>query len=137
MIRLTNFADYAVVLMNELAKESDSRASAQELSTTTGIPTPTVSKVLNALGQGDLLQSHRGLKGGFSLSRPASEINIADIIEAVDGPICLTECSVADGDKDCSLLSGCDIKPHWPPINKAVRDSLSAIDLASISKLET
>ena len=136
MIRLTNFADYAVVLMSELAKEKDRRASAQELSAITTIPAPTVSKVLNALGQGKLLQSHRGLKGGFSLSRPASNIDIAEIIEAVDGPICLTECSNTDGDKDCSLFDICEIRPHWPPINQAVRESLSSISLEYISRIE-
>ncbi len=134
MIRLTNFADYAVVLMNELAKEHGRRASAQELASSTGIPAPTVSKVLNALGQGDLLLSHRGLKGGFSLSRPAADISVVDIIEAVDGPICLTECAAGDNDKDCSLLTNCDIRAHWPPINRAVRASLSAINLASLSQ---
>ena len=137
MLRLTNFADYAVVLMSSLAKQDDIKASAQELSTRTGIPAPTVSKVLNALGQGNLLQSHRGLKGGFSLSRPAGEISIADIIEAVDGPICLTECANGDTKNDCSLLEICDIRPHWPPINKAVRNSLAAIDLAQISQIES
>ena len=136
MIRLTNFADYAVVLMSALAKGDGSRASAQELASATGVPAPTVSKVLNALGQGNLLQSHRGLKGGFSLSRPASEINVAEIIEAVDGPICLTECADARVDTDCSLSDICEIRPHWPPINQAVRNSLSAISLANISKIE-
>jgi FeS assembly SUF system regulator len=136
MIRLTNFADYAVVLMSELAKEKDSRSSAQELSIKTHIPAPTVSKVLNALGQGNLLQSHRGLKGGFSLSRPAAEISVAQIIEAVDGPICLTECSHGDNEYDCALLETCEIRSHWPPINKAVRNSLSAISLDYISQIE-
>ena len=137
MIRLTNFADYAVVLMSELAKEKDRRASAQELSSLTSIPAPTVSKVLNALGQGELLLSHRGLKGGFSLSRPAEEISMAEIIEAVDGPICLTECANGDTETNCSLSEVCDIRPHWPPINQAVRDSLAAINLAYISQIET
>lgn len=137
MIRLTNFADYAVVLMSELAKEKDRRASAQELSKTTSIPAPTVSKVLNALGQGNLLQSHRGLKGGFSLSRPAEDIDVAQIIEAVDGPICLTECSNDDPSNDCSLSETCEIRAHWPPINQAVRSSLSTISLAYISQIET
>lgn len=137
MIRLTNFADYAVVLMSELAKEKDRRASAQELSKVTNIPAPTVSKVLNALGQGDLLQSHRGLKGGFSLSRPAADINVAQIIEAVDGPICLTECSTKDSNNDCSLSETCEIRTYWPPINQAVRSSLSTISLAYISQIET
>lgn len=131
MIRLTNLADYAVVLMCELT-QSDGRLSAQDLATTTSIPAPTVAKILNALGRGGLLQSHRGLKGGFALSRPATEISVADIIEAIDGPISLTHCAET-GTSDCCFDDICQMRPRWQVINNAVKGALEDVKLSSIA----
>lgn len=130
MIRLTNLADYGVVLMCEIAG-SDNRVSAQDLSVSTGIPLPTVSKILNALGRGELLMSHRGLKGGFSLARAAEDISVADIIEAIDGPIALTHCSEPD-DTECGYTDICSMRPKWQVINGAVRGALSDVKLISL-----
>lgn len=135
MLRLTNFADYAVVLMRQLAQGENTRLSAQELSTASGVPLPTVSKVLNAMGQRGLLASHRGLKGGFTLARPADEISVADIIEAVDGPIELTHCSDGSCEPDCNIADICGMRPHWARINSAVREGLVSVTLSSISEM--
>lgn len=130
MIRLTNLADYAVVLMCEIANAPD-RVSAQGLSASTGIPVPTVSKILNALGRGNLLTSHRGLKGGFALAREAEDITVADIIEAIDGPIALTHCSEPE-DINCCYTEICSMRPKWQVINGAVRGALEQVSLASL-----
>lgn len=130
MIRLTNLADYAVVLMCEIANAPE-RVSAQGLSETTNIPVPTVSKILNALGRSELLVSHRGLKGGFVLARSADEITVADIIEAIDGPIALTHCA-EPADTNCSYTNICAMRPKWQVINSAVRDALVDVTLASL-----
>ena len=131
MIRLTNLADYAVVLMCEMS-HADTRLSAQDLSGATSIPAPTVAKILNALGKGRLLTSHRGLKGGFSLSRPAPDISVADIIEAIDGPISLTHCAET-GTSDCCFDDICQMRPRWQLINNAVRGALVDVRLSDIS----
>ena len=130
MIRLTNLADYGVVLMCEIAN-GDGRISAQDLSTSTNIPLPTVSKILNALGRHTLLVSHRGLKGGFSLAKPVDDISVADIIEAIDGPIALTHCSEPE-DVDCGYVDICAMRPKWQVINSAVRGALSDVKLTSL-----
>lgn len=130
MIRLTNLADYGVVLMCEIAG-SDNLISAQDLSTSTNIPLPTVSKILNALGRADLLVSHRGLKGGFALARNSDDISVADIIEAIDGPIALTHCSEPE-DIDCTYVDICAMRPKWQVINGAVRGALSDVKLTSL-----
>lgn len=130
MIRLTNLADYAVILMCEVAGAS-SRISAQELSASTNIPVPTVSKILNALGRGGLLVSHRGLKGGYALARAANGITAADIIEAIDGPIALTHCT-EPSDNDCSYTEICSMRPKWQVINGAVKNALDNVTLASL-----
>ncbi|WP_286829520.1 MULTISPECIES: SUF system Fe-S cluster assembly regulator [Kordiimonas] len=131
MIRLTNLADYAVVLMCEMS-HADGRLSAQDLSSATSIPAPTVAKILNALGRGGLLTSHRGLKGGFSLSRPADDISVADIIEAIDGPISLTHCAET-GTSDCCFDDICQMRPRWQLINSAVRGALLDVKLSALA----
>ncbi len=135
MIRLTKLADYAVVLMCEMS-HSDARLSAQDLATSTGIPVPTVSKILNILGRRNLLVSHRGLKGGFALSTSADEITVGSIIEAIDGPIALTLCSESnkEGGCDCNFDDVCSLRPRWQLINSAVKNALDGVTLASIAE---
>ena len=131
MIRLTNLADYAVVLMGHLARR-DKRINATELASETGLPVPTVSKILGAVSRAGLAVSHRGLKGGFSLAKPASEITVADIIEAVDGPIALVHC-IENAPGDCDLEPVCSMRTHWQVINRAVKDGLSRVSLSEIA----
>ncbi|NVJ99043.1 MAG: SUF system Fe-S cluster assembly regulator [Alphaproteobacteria bacterium] len=134
-MRLTNLADYAVVLMCEMS-HADNRLSAQDLAASTSIPSPTVAKILNALGKSGLLKSHRGLKGGFALGRPADEISVADIIEAIDGPISLTHCADT-GESDCCYDDICQMRPRWQLINNAVRGALVDVKLSAISAPES
>lgn len=138
MIRLTNLADYAVLLMGQIARGYDSGHlfSAQGLSDCTKIPLPTVSKILNLLGKAGLLISHRGLKGGFTLSRSANEISMTDIIEAIDGPISLTHC-VGQSTKDCTLEDSCTMKPHWQVINNTIRAALDQVQLQTLCTAES
>ena len=135
MLRLTNLADYALVLICEVGRAED-RVNAQSLAAGTGIPVPTVSKILNALGKAGLLISHRGLKGGFTLSRPAADISMAEVIEAIDGPLALTHCSESTAD-DCSYEQFCGMRPHWQHINSVVRGALDDVKLSKIITTET
>jgi FeS assembly SUF system regulator len=135
MIRLTNLADYAVVVMTAAAKSPERRLSAPEVALVTGIPVPTVAKLMGTLARAGLLAASRGAGGGFQFCRPAGEVSIAAIIEAVDGPIALTQCQhPSDGvaTSDCSIGSSCSVRGHWAPINRAVRDALSAVTLADL-----
>jgi len=131
MIRLTNLADYAVLLMSELSL-SNTRVSAQDLGAKTGLPIPTVSKLLNALTKSGLLLSHRGLKGGFALAREAADISATEIIEVIDGPIALTNCLVP-GDQVCSYDGYCQMRPRWSVVNEKVREALSEVSLADLA----
>ncbi len=131
MIRLTNLADYAVVLAGQLAR-SDRRSNASELAGATGLPVATVSKILGAMSRAGLLASHRGLKGGFSLARPASEISVAEVIEAVDGPIALVHC-IENAPGDCDFEPVCAMRTHWQIINAAVKDGLERVRLSDIA----
>ncbi|MEL6530803.1 MAG: SUF system Fe-S cluster assembly regulator [Pseudomonadota bacterium] len=140
-MRLSNLADYAVITMRQAADHcGDGRVSAAELAAETGLPVPTVQRLVSKLTSAGLLRSVRGAHGGLQLGRPAAAITIADIVEAVEGPIALTAC-IDHG--DCEYESGCNMKPHWPIINQALRGALAGISIdqlrnppATTSKLE-
>lgn len=136
MIRLTNLADYAVVVMTAAARCHDPRlstvaVSAAAVAAATGIPAPTVAKLMGTLARAGLLVSTRGVAGGFHLARDPGAITVASVIEAVDGPIALTNCQQGMV-SDCAIHGRCEVRPHWGPINRAVRDALSAVTLAQL-----
>lgn len=131
MIRLTNLADYAVVLMTAAAREPEQRFSSARAAEVTTIPAPTVAKLLGTLARGGLLVASRGVAGGFVLARPAHAISVAAIVEAVDGPISLTAC-VSGEAHDCATWGVCGVRGHWGPINAAVRGALDAVTLADL-----
>lgn len=137
MLRLSNFADYGVVIMTAAARARDHSGgdlvAASQVSGATGIPVPTVAKLMNHLARAGLLVSHRGVSGGFALSRSAAAISLADIVEAIDGPIALTHCCAEDSAR-CELHSRCAVRPHWDPVNRAVREALSGVSLATLAR---
>ena len=133
-MRLSHLADYAVVLMTAAVRRpAGARLSATELAQETGVPLPTAQKLMGQLAGSGLLSSARGASGGFALSKPASEISLADIVEAVEGPIALTMCS--DGQNhDCILDAHCRVKPHIGVVGRAVRGALGTVTLTELSQ---
>src|SRR6059058_714916 len=132
-MRLTHLADYAVVLMTAAARRpAGERLSATELAGDTGVPLPTAQKLMGQLAARGLLTSARGASGGFALSRPAGDISLADIVEAVEGPIAMTVCSGQEGVSDCALDAHCRVKPHMGVVGNAVRGALGAVSLTSL-----
>jgi FeS assembly SUF system regulator len=132
-MRLSHLADYAVVLMTAAARrDAGERLSATELSAETGVPLPTAQKLMGQLAASGLLSSVRGAGGGFTLARPAEQISLADIVEAVEGPIAMTVCSGQDGPSDCALDAHCRVKPHMGVVGNAVRGALGAVSLTSL-----
>ncbi len=132
MIKLSRMADYAVVLMTQLAREPEELRTAAELSQSCGLPQPTVSKILKQLSQADLLVSYRGTKGGYLLARTADGITMADVIGAVDGPIALTDCIGPDG-LVCEIEALCPTRTNWQTINDAMIEALSSVSLAEMA----
>ncbi|MFM6853472.1 MAG: SUF system Fe-S cluster assembly regulator [Sphingopyxis sp.] len=132
-MRLSNLADYAVVLMSATARHcGEARVSAAALADETGVPIATAHKLVHNLVRSGLLRSVRGQGGGVKLARPAAAISVADIVEAVEGPIALTAC-VETGRHDCALEGACKVQPHWHHINGAVKGALGGISLATLS----
>lgn len=129
MIKLSNLADYAVELMCCIALKPADVHSSADLADFTRIQVPTVSKILGTLVRAGLLTSHRGFNGGFSLAAPADKISITNIIEAVDGPVQLTNC-LGEGTSDCDRISSCGTRSQWYRINEAVKAALGSVLLS-------
>lgn len=129
-MRLSNLADYAVVTMSQAARHcGGGRVSASDLAAETGLPAPTVQKLVSKLVGAGLLRSVRGAGGGLQLARPAAAISLADIVEAVEGPIALTACIEGT---ECVVEHECRIRPHWPMVNEALRGALAGIPLTQL-----
>ena len=132
-MRLSSMADYAVVMMIAAARHcGGARVNAVQLAEETGLPAPTVQKLVSRLSAAGLLKSVRGAGGGFKLARPAAAITLADIVEAVEGPIALAAC-VEPGRSDCTLEPGCSLRPHWPMVNDVLRTALAGIRLTELA----
>ena len=132
-MRLSSLTDYAVLMLSAAARHSRTdRLSAAMLAQETGVPLPTAQKLMGRLAGAGLLSSARGTGGGFRLARESAQISLADIVEAVEGPIAMTAC-VEDGRHDCGLEEACRVRPHWPAVNVAVRGALGGVSLASLA----
>ena len=131
-MRLSSMADYAVVIMSAAARHCGGlRVSAGQLAEETGLPAPTVQKLVSKLTAAGLLRSSRGVGGGLKLARPPAAISVADIVEAVEGPIALTAC-LEQGKNDCTLEGACSVRPHWPQVNAALRGALAQVPLTQL-----
>jgi len=131
-MRLSNLADYAVVMLAAAARSDGARLSATCLAEETGVPLPTAQKLVGRLAAAGLIVSSRGTGGGFKLARCAAEISLADIVEAVEGPIAMTSC-VEAGRHDCGVEHSCRVKPHWNAVNSAMRGALAGVTLESLA----
>lgn len=138
-MRLSSLADYAVVVMAAAARHcggpcllGGARLNATLLAEQTGVPLPTAQKLVSRLAAAGLLESARGTGGGVRLARPAAAISLADIVEAVEGPIALTTC-IDDDRHDCALDGRCSVKPHWGVVNEAIRGALSSVSLVQLA----
>jgi len=133
-MRLSSLADYAVVMMTAAARHCGglARVNATTLAHETGVPLPTAQKLVSRLSSAGLIESTRGTGGGFRLARPPATITLADIVEAIDGPIALTSC-VEHSVGDCAIDGTCRVKPHWAIVNRAVREALAGVNLTQLA----
>ncbi len=135
MLRISRMADYGVVLATRLATLSSAELrSVSALAAETGLAPPTVAKVLKALTRASLIDSVRGARGGYRLSRPASAIHVAAVIAAIEGPIGVTECGMETDDGDCELTPHCDVRGNWQLINLAILSALEGVTLEQMAR---
>jgi FeS assembly SUF system regulator len=132
MFKLNRLTDYAVVVMSQMSRRLDEVRTAPQIAQETGVPLPTVAKLLNTLANGHLISSRRGAGGGYTLVRLAEEITVAEIIQVLEGPIALTAC--VDGSADgCDVESLCPMRGNWNKVNRAIHGALSQVTLADMA----
>jgi FeS assembly SUF system regulator len=131
MIRLNRMTDYAIVILGQMAQDVGRVRTAAALAEATGVPVPTVSKILKIMGSASLVTPHRGAKGGYSLDRDAAEVTVTDIVQALEGPIALTAC--VDGAEDaCEVENLCPMRGNWNRVNDAIRGALDKVSLGDM-----
>ncbi len=131
MIRITRQTDYGIILLAYLASRPPEQIlTARDAAQECRLPVPMVSKILKTLARGGILTSHRGVKGGYSLSRLPDRITVGDIIGALEGPIGMTECSSNPG--SCEQEPLCPVRINWQRISLAVRGALEKIPLSEM-----
>jgi FeS assembly SUF system regulator len=132
MIRLGRLTDYSFVVLSRFAGERGEMVhNARDVAEEAGLPLPTVSKLLKILAQHSLLIASRGVKGGYRLARTPEEISVAEVIEALEGPVGITDC-LSERESDCVLDGTCPCQDRWHVINDTVRRALSGITLAQM-----
>ena len=132
MFRVSRLTDYASEVMTCIAAHPRRVLSTAEIAEDTQLELPTVSKLLKSLSHAGLLASLRGVNGGYRLAKAAEEISLAEIVEAIEGPIGMTECGMAEG--QCGREPHCGVRGSWRRINHILESALRAISLADMSR---
>ncbi|RMF95346.1 MAG: SUF system Fe-S cluster assembly regulator [Gammaproteobacteria bacterium] len=131
MLRISRLTDYGTVILVYLARQPGRRCSASDVAAGTHVALPTAQKLLKVLARAGLVVATRGAEGGYALARPATQISAADIVDALEGPVAITECSTEAS--QCELESLCLTGGAWQRINQAIRDALAEINLAELN----
>lgn len=131
MLRISKLTDYATVILAQLTTLPARLHTAGEVAQATGIAQPTVTKLLKQLQKAQLVTSVRGTHGGYQLSRPAAEISAAAILDALEGPVAITEC--ASHANHCGIEHACRVGHSWQRINTAIHRALSDINLSELA----
>lgn len=135
MLRMSKMTDYGTLVLAHLAAEPGRVFSASDIAGETQLALPSVRKLLKMLGKSGLVSSYRGASGGYSLARSADQISAAEILDALEGPVRLTECSATDS--QCRLESSCGVGQSWQRINQLIRRSLGDVTLAQLCDVQT
>jgi FeS assembly SUF system regulator len=132
MLRMSKLTDYGTMVLAQLAASDLGWTTAGQVADATHLGQPTVSKLLKALVHAGLVTSSRGVQGGYALARPADTISAAEILDALEGPVAITECSSASG--LCDLESYCRVGMAWQQINQSIRKALQEVSLADLQR---
>jgi FeS assembly SUF system regulator len=134
VLRITRISDYAIVVLGEVARGAPEVFTARASAEQTGLPLPVVKKILKSLGRAGLVESQRGTAGGYRLGRPATQIALADIIDAIEGPFALTECGQSPSETEslCEYVGHCGVHANWSRVNGIVRRALASVTLADM-----
>ncbi len=135
MLRMSRLTDYGTVVLTHLSSNDSTCVSAAEVAEASGIALPTVSKLLKSLAKAELVRSTRGAHGGYRLARQPQEISAAEVIDALEGPVSITECSASNS--HCDYEHNCNVGPAWQRVNIAIRRALDDISLADLQRVNS
>jgi Rrf2 family protein len=133
MIRFSKMADYGVLLLGHFAQHAESLSTTSELAETYHMPRSVVAKLLKGFAKAELLESRRGLHGGYRLARPTAEITLLDVLNVIDGPVHLIDCAVTE-----DLVTVCDYEdvcPSRSPMQDVHRRIIDLLDGITLSEL--
>lgn len=133
VIRIGKLTDYGFVLLSHMVRRSDQGLTSTSAARLTGLPQPSVRKILKSLARAGILLSERGAQGGYRLARPADSVSVAEVIDAIEGPISLTACSGDDADT-CEYFGSCALETNWSRINSTIKGALAGITLSEIAE---
>mgnify|MGYP001195414905 FL=1 len=131
MIKLNKITDYAVVILGLLSSRHPNKFSTSKISSDTGLSIPTVAKVCKLLNNANLIQAGRGAHGGYFCETSPSDISVAVIVEAIDGPIAITAC-IEESEDLCDTQSICLLSGNWNKANNAILDALKSVTLSDL-----
>jgi FeS assembly SUF system regulator len=132
VLRISKLTDYGTVVLVQLAANAGQVSSATDVANATEIALPTVSKLLKSLARAGLVNSTRGANGGYKLARDPADISAADVIDALEGPVSITECSSSDS--HCNFEHVCNVGGAWQRINIAIRHALDGVSLVDLTR---
>lgn len=132
MLRLSKLTDYGTVVLAFMARNPGAVFTAAEVAAATHLSGPTVSKLLKCFARARLLTSQRGALGGYALARPPEQITAVQIIDAVEGPVAITQCSLSHD--RCGIEPVCGVGHNWQRISLAIRDALKTVTLAQLAR---
>ena len=130
MFKVNKMTDYATVILIEMAR-TGAVESTQRIAAHTGIPLPTVAKILKSLVRADLVASHRGVTGGYALGRPAADISVADVIQAIEGPVRVTACS--SDEAACEQYAKCNVRDPLARVRERILAALGECTVAELA----
>ncbi len=131
MLKLSKMTDYAVVVLAKLAVSDQEIMTTPEIADDIHLPRPAVAKILKILTRAGVVESKRGVQGGYRLERSPSHISIAEVITAIDGPVTLTNC-VEEAEEPCTCSQSCPLQGRWQKVNDAVSNAIAAVSLAEV-----
>lgn len=132
MLKLAKLADYGLVIAASLVDIAEPRLKLEQVSERTGLPVPTVRKIMKLLVDGGVVRSERGVNGGYLLAAPPQQISVAQVVRAVEGGVALTECCREDS--LCEVMHACNVHTNWSVINQTVNTLFSRISLRDMTR---
>jgi FeS assembly SUF system regulator len=134
MLKIGRLTDYGTLIMTHMARDSGRLFAAQEIALAVGVAQPTATKLLKMLARSGLLESRRGIHGGYNLARAPAEISMGEVISALEGPMGLTDCGTASTPRECNRGDSCSARANWQRISQAVSDALDSVSLAEMAQ---